>query len=260
MLSVRSLSKRVGGRLLLQDFSLDVAPGEMVAVVGESGVGKSTLLNMVAGLEPFDSGAVIVDGCSLGALDDDSRTLLRRRTVGFVFQAFHLLAYLTAAENVAVPLRLLGWPDRERASRVSDVLQAVGLEGRSAAYPRELSGGETQRIAIARALVHRPRLLLADEPTGNLDTGTADDVLGLLVREVRRNAAAGLMVTHSHHAAARCDRVIHLEGDTGIPGAPRLEGDAAVPASPGAEGEAVVRPPARSQPVTASSADRIASS
>jgi putative ABC transport system ATP-binding protein len=182
----------------------------MVAVIGESGVGKSTLLNIIAGLEPFDAGYVGIDATDIGALDDDSRTLLRRNLVGFVFQAFHLLPYLNVAENVAVPLRLLGWPKGVRNDRILEVLTDVGLDSRAGARPRELSGGELQRVAIARALVHRPRLLLADEPTGNLDTVTAEEILSLLVREVRRNRAAGLMVTHSARAAAHCDRVVRI--------------------------------------------------
>jgi putative ABC transport system ATP-binding protein len=216
VLAIRGLSKRFGERTLLKAFDLSVAPGEMVAVIGESGAGKSTLLNIVAGLEDFDRGTVEVDGRDIGTLDDDGRTLLRRRAVGFVFQAFHILPYLSVAENVAVPLRLLEWRSAARAARVGEMLADVGLAERAGARPRELSGGELQRVAIARALVHRPKLLLADEPTGNLDPATAGEVLGALVREVRRNAAAGLLVTHSAQAASLCDRVVRIQGGAAV--------------------------------------------
>lgn len=217
MLAVKGLSKRIETRLLLQGFDLTARPGEMVGILGESGSGKSTLLNVIAGLEPFEAGTVLIDGRDLGSLDDDARTLLRRRLIGFVFQAFHILPYLRVAENVEVPLRLLEWPSSERRERVRQVLADVGLEQRKRSWPRELSGGELQRVAIARALVHRPRLLLADEPTGNLDQATADEVLAVLVREVRRNGAAGLMVTHSSHAAACCDRAVRIEDGRATP-------------------------------------------
>jgi putative ABC transport system ATP-binding protein len=219
MLIIDKITKRIQSRLLLDAFALTVAPGELVAVVGESGAGKSTLLNITAGLEPCDSGAVLLEGESLWGLDDDQRTLLRRRRIGFVFQAFHILPYLTVAQNIELPLRLLAWPRGERALRLTQMLEAVGLAGRAAAWPRELSGGELQRVAIARALAHRPRLVLADEPTGNLDALTAGEILALLVREIRRNGAAGLMVTHSEQAAARCDRVVHLKPAPGAAGA-----------------------------------------
>jgi putative ABC transport system ATP-binding protein len=177
--------------------------------MGESGVGKSTLLNLVAGLERPDSGSVALDGTTLTALDDDALTRLRRARMGFVFQAFHVLPYLTVAQNVALPLFLNGAaPDAD--ARVSGMLAAVGLADRAESRPRELSGGELQRVAIARALVHGPRLVLADEPTGNLDPDSAAQVLELLRREVKRGDAAGILVTHSHAAARTADRVLLL--------------------------------------------------
>ena len=176
MLSIRNLSKAYGGarpRLILRDVSLDVAPGEYVALMGESGIGKSTLLNLIAGLDEPDAGSVMLDGVTVTGLADAARTRLRRSRIGFVFQAFHLLPHLTVAQNVALPLALNGTGASERAARVERMLEAVGLDAAAMSFPRELSGGEMQRVAIARALVHRPQLLLADEPTGNLDQDPA---------------------------------------------------------------------------------------
>jgi putative ABC transport system ATP-binding protein len=181
-----------------------------VAIVGESGSGKSTLLNIVAGLDRPDRGEVRLGGGRLDYADDDSLALWRRRNVGFVFQAFHLLPYLSVAENVALPLALLGASSGERASRAAAGLASVGLGAFGARRPDSLSGGEMQRVAIARALVHGPRLLLADEPTGNLDEANAGAVLACLADEVRRAGAAALMVTHSRVAAASADRVLRL--------------------------------------------------
>ena len=211
MLRLEGLAKRFGARTLLSELSLEVQPGEWLAIVGESGSGKSTLLNLVAGLEMPDAGHVLVDGTDLTTLDDDARTLLRRRRIGFVFQAFHILPHLTLAQNVALPLVLLGRPEHERNTAVQGMLEAVGLAERASSLPRELSGGELQRVAIARALVHQPALVLADEPTGNLDPATAASVLGLLGDAVRGRGACGLLVTHSPAAAATCDRVLRLE-------------------------------------------------
>lgn len=187
-----------------------MAPGALVAILGESGVGKSTLLNLIAGLDRADTGTLVVAGRDLVALDDDALTLFRRRHVGFVFQAFHVLPYLTVAQNVALPLALLEVDSAEADTRVAGMLDAVGLGDRAASMPRELSGGEMQRTAIARALVHRPQVVLADEPTGNLDPTTAAEVIALLRECVHAVAASGVIVTHSRTAAACADRVLTL--------------------------------------------------
>jgi putative ABC transport system ATP-binding protein len=190
---------------------LTVRAGEYVAVMGESGVGKSTLLNLLAGLDRTDSGRVLLEGVDLATLNDDAVTLLRRRAVGFVFQAFHVLPYLSVEQNVALPLDLLGVGEPQRSERARDMLRAVGIEALARRHARELSGGEIQRVAIARALVHRPRLVLADEPTGNLDTGSAAQILSLLRAQVKANAGAGILITHSRMAADTADRILVLD-------------------------------------------------
>ena len=199
------------GRPLFERLSLDLEPGAYVAIMGESGVGKSTLLNLLAGLDEPDAGRVLLEGADLAVLSDDERTLLRRRAVGFVFQAFHVLPYLTAEQNVALPLELLGVGKAERVARVAAMLEAVGLAAGARRYPRELSGGEVQRVAIARALVHRPRLVLADEPTGNLDPRTAAQTLALLRDQIKANAGAGILITHSKTAADTADEIYRLD-------------------------------------------------
>jgi putative ABC transport system ATP-binding protein len=198
---------------VLQAVSLEVAPGEQIAVLGESGIGKSTLLNVIAGLEPVDSGSIAYDGFEMAALSDDAATRVRREHFGFVFQAFHLLPYLTAEQNVGLPLVLRGVDAAEIRRRARTLIGAVGLGGRESAMPRELSGGELQRIAIARALVGEPKLVLADEPTGNLDPDNARQVLEVLRGQVKRHGAAGILVTHSEAAAATCDRRYRLDAD-----------------------------------------------
>ena len=212
ILRLENLGPRYGaGRPLFEQLNLELAPGAYVAIMGESGVGKSTLLNLLAGLDEPDAGRVMLDGRDVAALSDDERTLLRRRSVGFVFQAFHVLPYLTAEQNVALPLELLGLGRTERAARIAEMLDAVGLSAAARRFPRELSGGEVQRIAIARALVHRPRLVLADEPTGNLDPRTAALTLALLHDQIKANAGAGILITHSKAAADTADRIYVLD-------------------------------------------------
>ena len=213
MLSIRSLGKTFPGptpRTVLAGVSLELAAGDYVAITGESGVGKSTLLNLVAGLEQPDAGSIRIDGVDLATLDDDALTLLRRRRMGFVFQAFHVLPYLTVAENVALPLALQRESRLKAGARVREMLAAVGLGDRADSRPRELSGGELQRVAIARALVHRPALVLADEPTGNLDPDSAATVLALLRDAIKGQGAAGILVTHSQAAAQTTDRTLLL--------------------------------------------------
>ena len=209
-LQIKRLGKRYGESVVFSNVSLDVAPGEFVAIIGESGVGKSTLLNCMAGLDSWDEGSVTLNGIDLGAMSEDQRARLRRRQVGFVFQAFHVLPHLDVAQNIALPLLLLNEPDD---LRVQALLDAVGLAGLGRRLPQQLSGGQLQRVAIARALIHRPGLLLADEPTGNLDPATAAKVMDALIAQTREHGASLVLVTHSEAAAARADRRLHLSAD-----------------------------------------------
>jgi putative ABC transport system ATP-binding protein len=213
MLRLQAISKRyrAEGAPVLDRLELTLNPGEYLAIMGESGSGKSTLLNVIAGLDRPDSGRVLFDQTDLATLDDDAITRWRRAHMGFVFQAFHVLPYLRVQQNVALPLDLLGVTDPQRREAVRQMLAACGIEALSERYPRELSGGELQRIAIARALVHRPQLVLADEPTGNLDARTADQILRLLREQLQATQASAILITHSMTAARGADRIMKLE-------------------------------------------------
>ena len=207
---LEALHKRFGKRIILQDLTLRAEPGERIALLGESGSGKSTLLNIIAGLEPADAGRVEVAGRSLIGLDDDHAAALRRQLIGFAFQAFHLLAHLSVQRNVAVPLLLNGMPPAQALERAATVLGRLDLGDRLQAPISQLSGGEQQRVALARALVAAPRVLLADEPTGNLDPSSARTALALIAEQASESGAALLLVTHSHEAAAIADRQLVL--------------------------------------------------
>ena len=213
MLRLDNVTKRFGARVVLNAVSLEVAAGEYIAVLGDSGIGKSTLLNVVAGLEPVDSGRIRFEESEITALGDDALTLLRRDRLGFVFQAFHILPHLTVEQNVGLPLLLRQESPSQTKKKAKDAISSVGLAGREDSLPRELSGGELHRVAIARALVGEPRLVLADEPTGNLDPENAKQVLALFRSQVKERGAAAILVTHSETAAAGCDRRYRLTAE-----------------------------------------------
>ena len=206
-LRVQNLSKHYGQTPVFSGVNLHVAAGEFVAIVGESGVGKSSLLNCMAGLDVWSRGSIHHNGTDLGTLDEAQRAHWRRAELGFVFQAFHVLPHLDVAQNVGLPLLLLHRPDPQR---VTEMLDAVGLGGLGNRLPAQLSGGQLQRVAIARALVHRPSLVLADEPTGNLDPRTAQQVMDVLQTQTAHSGAALVLVTHAQAAANRAQRVLHL--------------------------------------------------
>ena len=214
VLTLAGLAKRyrASGTPVLDGLDLQLRGGEFLAIMGESGSGKSTLLNIIAGLDRPDSGHVVLEGIDLNALDDDALTRLRRARVGFIFQAFHILPYLTVLQNVALPLDLLGVARAQRESRARHWLERCGIGALALRYPRERSGGELQRIAIARALVHDPALLLADEPTGNLDAATATQILSVLREQLQASAASAILITHSLSAAQAADRILRLQG------------------------------------------------
>ena len=197
-------------RVVLEDASADFAQGEFIALLGRSGSGKSTLLNLVSGIDRPDAGRIWVGGQELTALSERERTLFRRRNIGFIFQFFNLIPTLSVLENVTLPLELGGTPVKDAGRAAEPLLDAVGLLDRAATYPDKLSGGEQQRVAIARALIHDPLLVLADEPTGNLDEGTGGSVLALLDQLTRQAGKNLLMVTHNPESAARADRVFRL--------------------------------------------------
>lgn len=215
IVDIAGLEKRYSETAVFSGVNLQVHAGEFIAIVGESGVGKSTLLNCMAGLDGWDAGSLHAQGVDLGAMSDEQLALWRRSAVGFVFQAFHVLPHLDVAQNISLPLLLLGHKPAQITPRVEQMLQAVGLQGLGTRLPQQLSGGQLQRVAIARALVHAPALVLADEPTGNLDPSTAELVLNTLIEQSRSSQAALILVTHSEAAASRADRVLHLTS-TGI--------------------------------------------
>lgn len=245
LLQLSSIEKRLpNGRTLYAALDFAMAPGEFVAIMGESGIGKSTLLNLAAGLDTVDAGMVRFEGQDIAEMDDGARTVLRRKKMGFVFQAFHILPHLSVAQNVALPLVLLGTPGAERAHRVEALLESVGLEGRETDSPANLSGGELQRVAIARALIHRPRILLLDEPTGNLDPETAGRIMALIDARRRDDRAATLLVTHSDVAAAKADRILDLRA-TGL--VERARRAPATPRQPGVHTQSQIQAHTASQ-------------
>ncbi len=211
MLILTDIRKSYGSKVILNDVSFNVDAGEYVAIMGESGSGKSTLLNLIAGLDTPDSGTVEIDGNNLAALDDDVLSKVRASTIGFVFQAFHLLPHLNVLHNVALPLAIAGANLSDRDDKARAMLNSFGLAGRETSLPRELSGGEMQRAAIARALIHEPKLVLADEPTGNLDSRNAESILSLLRQQIKDRGASGILVTHSLAAAQTADRIVVLK-------------------------------------------------
>jgi len=256
LLDVRALAKRYGDTTVFEGVDLGVERGEFVAILGESGVGKSTLLNCIAGLDTVDAGSVWLDGVRVDTLPEPEQARLRRVELGFVFQAFHVLPHLDVAHNVGLPLLL---QKRHEPQRVAAALAAVGLEALAARLPQTLSGGQLQRVAIARALVHGPKLILADEPTGNLDPHTAERVMDVFAAQVREHGAACVLVTHSRAAAARADRVLTLteqgmregphpgplpqagEGATQTPPPPRAGEEAMRTSPPPQAGEEAIR-------------------
>ena len=215
-IAIRSLAKHYTEgdlrRTIFADLTLDIHRSQFVALLGQSGSGKSTLLNLLGGIDLPDAGQICIDGRLLTDLSELERTRFRRRHIGFVFQFFNLIPTLTAGENLLLPLELNGLTSPEQRDRALELLDKVGLGNRRHSFPERLSGGEQQRLAIVRALVHDPLLLLADEPTGNLDTATGERILDLLLTLHQQAATTIVMVTHSREVAARADRILVLDG------------------------------------------------
>ena len=210
-LSITSARKSFGSLKVLKGVDLSIKPGERVALMGPSGSGKSTLLNCISGIEELDEGEISLGGISISALNRTGIEKMRRESIGYVFQSFHLLPTLTAFENIELPLQLIDMPTGERMDKVENILRSVGLSSRSNHKPDALSGGERQRVAIARALIHNPGLVLADEPTGSLDSKSGDSVLDLLMELSKQHGVAILMVTHDNKSTRICDRVISIQ-------------------------------------------------
>jgi putative ABC transport system ATP-binding protein len=210
VLSARGVGRKFESRWVLKDVDLDVEPGERIALLGPSGCGKTTLLNLLGGLDKPDAGHIFLNEENLSTASPERLARLRRERMGTIFQFFHLIPTLNARENIELPLQLLAWSRGDIEARVDALIQSVGLSHRAQAWPNELSGGEMQRVAVARALAARPSVLLADEPTGNLDRASGEAVLSLLAELTEREKTALVMVTHSEAAASICHRVLRL--------------------------------------------------
>ena len=210
VLSARRLGKRYGDRWVLSGIDLDLEPSDRLAILGPSGCGKTTLLNLLGGLDRPDEGCVMLENQDLTNITPLERSRVRRERIGTIFQFFHLIPTLTASENIELPLQLLGWSNSKIQERVKSLLTSIGLEARAHAWAHELSGGEQQRIAVARALASKPAVLLADEPTGNLDQTSGLNILGLLSKLATQESTALVMVTHSEVAAKTCQKILRL--------------------------------------------------
>lgn len=210
VLSARRLGKRYGDRWVLSGIDLDLEPSDRLAILGPSGCGKTTLLNLLGGLDRPDEGYVMLENQDLTNITPLERSRVRRERIGTIFQFFHLIPTLTASENIELPLQLLGWSNLEIRERVKSLLASIGLEARAHSWAHELSGGEQQRIAVARALASKPAVLLADEPTGNLDQTSGLNILGLLSKLATQESTALVMVTHSEVAAKTCQKILRL--------------------------------------------------
>ena len=210
VLSARRLGKRYGDRWVLSEIDLDLEPSDRLAILGPSGCGKTTLLNLLGGLDRPDEGCVMLENQDLTNITPLERSRVRRERIGTIFQFFHLIPTLTASENIELPLQLLGWSSSKIQERVESLLTSIGLEARAHAWAHELSGGEQQRIAVARALASKPAVLLADEPTGNLDQTSGLNILGLLSKLATQESTALVMVTHSEVAAKTCQKILRL--------------------------------------------------